>query len=119
MHKLKIGEQYVLILVALTSRFEATRGLFWDGPRHFEPRSGRCLSWQTLSKLPYHISFPSVLLLGLTPDWVGWGVLCTGSAGGRLASYGIGFRTCYPPAPRPKPYRYATAALKRITRTNY
>ncbi|GBL76517.1 hypothetical protein AVEN_48812-1 [Araneus ventricosus] len=23
----------------LTSRFEATRGLFWDGPRNFEPRS--------------------------------------------------------------------------------
>ncbi|GBM32407.1 hypothetical protein AVEN_239797-1 [Araneus ventricosus] len=26
-------------LVILTSRFEATRGLFWDGPRNFEPRS--------------------------------------------------------------------------------
>ncbi|GBL82219.1 hypothetical protein AVEN_252406-1 [Araneus ventricosus] len=26
-------------LVILTSRFEATRGLFRDGPRHFEPRS--------------------------------------------------------------------------------
>ncbi|GBM84696.1 hypothetical protein AVEN_93078-1 [Araneus ventricosus] len=23
----------------LTSRFEVTRGLFWDGPRNFEPRS--------------------------------------------------------------------------------
>ncbi|GBM10226.1 hypothetical protein AVEN_177494-1 [Araneus ventricosus] len=29
----------VLVLVILTSRFEATRGLFWDGPRNFEPRS--------------------------------------------------------------------------------
>ncbi|GBN02297.1 hypothetical protein AVEN_70736-1 [Araneus ventricosus] len=26
-------------LVILTSRFEATRGLFYDGPRNFEPRS--------------------------------------------------------------------------------
>ncbi|GBM17764.1 hypothetical protein AVEN_99646-1 [Araneus ventricosus] len=26
-------------LVVLASRFEATRGLFWDGPRNFEPRS--------------------------------------------------------------------------------
>ncbi|GBN87281.1 hypothetical protein AVEN_16232-1, partial [Araneus ventricosus] len=26
-------------LVILTSRFEETRGLFWDGPRNFEPRS--------------------------------------------------------------------------------
>ncbi|GBM74784.1 hypothetical protein AVEN_38714-1 [Araneus ventricosus] len=28
-----------LVLVILTSRFEATRGLFWDDPRNFEPRS--------------------------------------------------------------------------------
>ncbi|GBM87907.1 hypothetical protein AVEN_170922-1 [Araneus ventricosus] len=27
-----------LILVLLTSCFEATRGLFWDGPRNSEPR---------------------------------------------------------------------------------
>ncbi|GBO30947.1 hypothetical protein AVEN_188906-1 [Araneus ventricosus] len=26
-------------LVILTSRFEATQELFWEGPRHFEPRS--------------------------------------------------------------------------------
>ncbi|GBO46323.1 hypothetical protein AVEN_163349-1 [Araneus ventricosus] len=26
-------------LVRLTSRFEAPRGLFWDGPRNFGPRS--------------------------------------------------------------------------------
>ncbi|GBN61477.1 hypothetical protein AVEN_263400-1 [Araneus ventricosus] len=26
-------------LAMLTSRFEATRGFFWDGPRNFEPRS--------------------------------------------------------------------------------
>ncbi|GBM82542.1 hypothetical protein AVEN_29330-1 [Araneus ventricosus] len=28
-----------LVLVILTSRFEATRRLFWDGPCNFEPRS--------------------------------------------------------------------------------
>ncbi|GBO01579.1 hypothetical protein AVEN_35903-1 [Araneus ventricosus] len=32
-HLLEVG------LVTLTSRFEATRGLFWDGPRQFGPRS--------------------------------------------------------------------------------
>ncbi|GBL80745.1 hypothetical protein AVEN_165120-1, partial [Araneus ventricosus] len=26
-------------LVIFKSRFEAIRGLFWDGPRNFEPRS--------------------------------------------------------------------------------
>ncbi|GBN10021.1 hypothetical protein AVEN_33530-1 [Araneus ventricosus] len=26
-------------LIIVTSRFEATRGLYWDGPRNFEPRS--------------------------------------------------------------------------------
>ncbi|GBL77301.1 hypothetical protein AVEN_41744-1 [Araneus ventricosus] len=42
-----------------TSRFEATRGLFWTEPRNFEPRSddeGEHLSWHSLSKLPYHTS---------------------------------------------------------------
>ncbi|GBM19518.1 hypothetical protein AVEN_107989-1 [Araneus ventricosus] len=33
-----LKEQF-LSLVILTSRFEATRGLFWDVPRNFEPRS--------------------------------------------------------------------------------
>ncbi|GBM50875.1 hypothetical protein AVEN_178144-1 [Araneus ventricosus] len=28
--------RYAPDLVKLTSRFEATRGLFWDGPHHFE-----------------------------------------------------------------------------------
>ncbi|GBL62988.1 hypothetical protein AVEN_125894-1, partial [Araneus ventricosus] len=27
-------------LVLLSSHFETTRGLFWDGPRNFEPWSG-------------------------------------------------------------------------------
>ncbi|GBL84706.1 hypothetical protein AVEN_191151-1 [Araneus ventricosus] len=30
---------FSLVLVLLISRFEATRGLFWDGSRNFEPRS--------------------------------------------------------------------------------
>ncbi|GBM20501.1 hypothetical protein AVEN_61045-1 [Araneus ventricosus] len=29
----------VLSLLVLTSNFEATRGLFWNGPRNFEPLS--------------------------------------------------------------------------------
>ncbi|GBO41563.1 hypothetical protein AVEN_149314-1 [Araneus ventricosus] len=33
------GSLLPLVLVTLTSRFEATRGLFWDGSRKFEPRS--------------------------------------------------------------------------------
>ncbi|GBM01339.1 hypothetical protein AVEN_135766-1 [Araneus ventricosus] len=34
-------------LVIFTSRFEATRGLFWEGSLNFEPRSDEdgCLSW--------------------------------------------------------------------------
>ncbi|GBM22921.1 hypothetical protein AVEN_136344-1 [Araneus ventricosus] len=37
---------YELFKVRLTSRFEATRGLFRDGPRNFES----WLSWRSLSK---------------------------------------------------------------------
>ncbi|GBM31246.1 hypothetical protein AVEN_223444-1 [Araneus ventricosus] len=36
---LEMVYKYRFTLVILTSRFEATRGLFWDGPRNFEPRS--------------------------------------------------------------------------------
>ncbi|GBL74975.1 hypothetical protein AVEN_243783-1 [Araneus ventricosus] len=35
----KNEEHPVLYLIILMSRFEATRGLFWDGPRNFEPWS--------------------------------------------------------------------------------
>ncbi|GBN86473.1 hypothetical protein AVEN_229858-1 [Araneus ventricosus] len=40
-------------LVRLTSRFEATRWLIWDGPRNFELRSYD-ESDTTLFKLPHH-----------------------------------------------------------------
>ncbi|GBO41396.1 hypothetical protein AVEN_131444-1 [Araneus ventricosus] len=33
------GKNRVSSSVILTSRFETTQGLFWDGSRHFEPRS--------------------------------------------------------------------------------
>ncbi|GBM82288.1 hypothetical protein AVEN_214686-1 [Araneus ventricosus] len=35
----KVLKSFSFSLVTLTSRFEATRGPFWDGPRHFEMRS--------------------------------------------------------------------------------
>ncbi|GBO33965.1 hypothetical protein AVEN_37793-1 [Araneus ventricosus] len=41
-------------LVILTTRFEATRGLFWDGLCSFE--RGRHLSLLPLSELPRHIN---------------------------------------------------------------
>ncbi|GBM54495.1 hypothetical protein AVEN_189529-1 [Araneus ventricosus] len=43
--------------VRLTSRFEATRGLFRDGPRNFEPRSDDeddTLAGNPFSKFPLH-----------------------------------------------------------------
>ncbi|GBM91409.1 hypothetical protein AVEN_204279-1 [Araneus ventricosus] len=46
-----------LSLVILMSSFEATRGLFWDGPRNFEPRSDDeddTRADKPLSKLPLH-----------------------------------------------------------------
>ncbi|GBM06826.1 hypothetical protein AVEN_173586-1 [Araneus ventricosus] len=45
-------------LSTLTSRFEATRGPFWDGPHHFEPRSDDEDIWAgtLFSKPPHHFS---------------------------------------------------------------
>ncbi|GBM39263.1 hypothetical protein AVEN_140314-1 [Araneus ventricosus] len=43
------GNPPSLATTRLTTRFEATRGLFWDGPRNFVPWSDgedRRLSWQ-------------------------------------------------------------------------
>ncbi|GBL87119.1 hypothetical protein AVEN_218804-1 [Araneus ventricosus] len=42
--------------VILTSRFEAALGLYWDGPRNFEPRSDdeRLLQLAPPSKIPHH-----------------------------------------------------------------
>ncbi|GBN31070.1 hypothetical protein AVEN_171065-1 [Araneus ventricosus] len=48
-----------LRLVILTSRFIATRELFWDGPRNFEPWSADEDDTRAdipLSTLPHHIS---------------------------------------------------------------
>ncbi|GBN05833.1 hypothetical protein AVEN_121647-1 [Araneus ventricosus] len=37
--RMAVAERLRFSLVTLTSRFEGTRGLFWDGPLNFEPRS--------------------------------------------------------------------------------
>ncbi|GBM39161.1 hypothetical protein AVEN_208340-1 [Araneus ventricosus] len=39
MSQIVYHNEIVMSLVILTSRFGVTRGLFWDGPRHLEPRS--------------------------------------------------------------------------------
>ncbi|GBM13362.1 hypothetical protein AVEN_81768-1, partial [Araneus ventricosus] len=86
--------------VILTSRSEATRGLFRDGPRNFEPRSD--------DEDDPSSSFRAA------------------PAGGRLAAAydsarggpytrrifgGSGFRSCGPLVPRSGPYHWANAAL--------
>ncbi|GBL75999.1 hypothetical protein AVEN_234314-1 [Araneus ventricosus] len=46
-----------VILIILTPNFEATRGLFWDRPRNFEPQSDDeddTCAGTPLSKLPRH-----------------------------------------------------------------
>ncbi|GBM04747.1 hypothetical protein AVEN_20192-1 [Araneus ventricosus] len=56
---LTAGQNCEFSLVILTSRFEATRGLFWERHRHFEPRSDDeddSSAGTLLSKLPYHTS---------------------------------------------------------------
>ncbi|GBM77951.1 hypothetical protein AVEN_121935-1, partial [Araneus ventricosus] len=63
----KSGMYYISLLKSfslaiLTARFEASRGLFWDGLRNFEPQldDEDDLSWHPLSKLPHHTSSPSI-----------------------------------------------------------
>ncbi|GBL86006.1 hypothetical protein AVEN_89066-1 [Araneus ventricosus] len=65
-------EQFNVILI---SRFEATRGLFWDGPRNFEPQSDdENDTWASnpLSKLLHPILH---MLVGrLSPRWPSTGL---------------------------------------------
>ncbi|GBN50861.1 hypothetical protein AVEN_64312-1 [Araneus ventricosus] len=57
-------------LVILTSRFEAARGLFWDGPRNFETRSDD--DEDTSAGTPsWDGSLPAGPLPALHPSWVG------------------------------------------------
>ncbi|GBM97638.1 hypothetical protein AVEN_101954-1 [Araneus ventricosus] len=78
--------------VLLTSRFEATRRLFWDGPRNFEPRSDdEDDAWAGTS-----LSKTSTPHRRLAPMY---DLACNRPNARRIFS-GIGFRTWNPPAPK-------------------
>ncbi|GBN70497.1 hypothetical protein AVEN_256454-1 [Araneus ventricosus] len=86
-------------LVILTSRFEATRGLFGDGPRNFEPRShdeDRTTSELAIPSPNFHAT-PTGGRLATTYD-----LTCNRPHTQRIFSE-IGFRTWNPPAPKPRP----------------
>ncbi|GBN04046.1 hypothetical protein AVEN_220255-1 [Araneus ventricosus] len=81
-------------LVRLTSRFEATRGLFRDGPRNFEPRSdAEDDTWAGTPSSNFR-STPMGERLATMCD-----LACNRPYTRRIFS-GIGFRTCDTPAPR-------------------
>ncbi|GBM99918.1 hypothetical protein AVEN_248275-1 [Araneus ventricosus] len=85
-------------LVILTSRFEATRGLFWDGPRNFEPRSDD--EDDTYELAPPSPNFHATAAGGrLTTTY---DLTCNRPHTRRIFS-GIGIRTWNPPAPKPRP----------------
>ncbi|GBL92757.1 hypothetical protein AVEN_213694-1 [Araneus ventricosus] len=81
-------------LVILTIRFAATRGLFWDGPRNFEPRSDD----EDDTPSPNFHATPTGGRLATTYD-----LSCDRPHTRRIFG-GIGFRTRNPPAPKPRPY---------------
>ncbi|GBO06676.1 hypothetical protein AVEN_79355-1 [Araneus ventricosus] len=85
-----------LVLGILTSRFEATRGLFWDGPRNFEPRSDDD-TWVGTSSPSFHATLTGGRLAST------YDLACNRPHTRRIFS-GIGFRTWNPPAPKPIPY---------------
>ncbi|GBM20671.1 hypothetical protein AVEN_230251-1 [Araneus ventricosus] len=76
------------------SRFEATRGLFRDGPRNFEPRSDD----EDDTPSPNFRATPTGGRLATTYDFA-----CNRPYTRRIFG-GIGFRTCDSPVPRPRPY---------------
>ncbi|GBN29019.1 hypothetical protein AVEN_83350-1 [Araneus ventricosus] len=88
-----------LSLVILTSGFKATRGLFWDGSRHFERRSDdedddRAVTPH--SKLPHHTNGRA------------FGLLCMIYPHTRRNFGEIVFREWSPSAPKPSRYHLAT-----------
>ncbi|GBN61340.1 hypothetical protein AVEN_265253-1, partial [Araneus ventricosus] len=85
-------------LVILTSRFEATRGLFWDGPRNFEPRSDDEDDTCAGTPSPNFHATPTGGRLATTHD-----LACNRPHTRRIFS-GIGSRTWNPLAPKPRPY---------------
>ncbi|GBM56653.1 hypothetical protein AVEN_123136-1 [Araneus ventricosus] len=87
-----------LVSFILPSRFEATRGLFWDGPRNSEPRSDDEDNTSAGTPSPNFHTTPTGVRLTTTYD-----LTCNRPHTRRFFS-GIGFRTWNPPAPKPRPY---------------
>ncbi|GBO40528.1 hypothetical protein AVEN_138261-1 [Araneus ventricosus] len=79
-------------------RRKTTRGLFWDGPRHFEPRSDdEDDTWAGRPSPSFHAT-PAGGRLTTMYDFA-----CKRPHTQQIFS-GIGFRAWNPPAPRPRPY---------------
>ncbi|GBM52788.1 hypothetical protein AVEN_34201-1 [Araneus ventricosus] len=74
-----------------------TRGLFWDGPRDFEPRSDD-EDEELASPFPNFHATPMGGRLTTTYD-----LACNRPHTRRIFS-GSGFRAWSPPAPQPRPY---------------
>ncbi|GBM19737.1 hypothetical protein AVEN_888-1 [Araneus ventricosus] len=91
-------------LVILTSRFEATRGLFWDGPRNLNRGQMTRATPELEPPSPNFHTTPTGGHLATTYD-------LTCRAHTRRIFSGIGFRTRSPPAPQPRPYHKANAAF--------
>ncbi|GBN70294.1 hypothetical protein AVEN_249713-1 [Araneus ventricosus] len=81
-----------------TSPTKSTRGLFWDGPRKFEPRSDDEHDAWDGTPSPKFNATPAGGRLATTYD------LACSRSHTRWIFSGIGFRAWIPPAPRPIPY---------------
>ncbi|GBN66470.1 hypothetical protein AVEN_26380-1 [Araneus ventricosus] len=88
----------LVFLVMLTSRFEATRGLFWDGLCNFEPRSDDEDDTRAGTPSTNFHATPMGGRLATKDD-----LACSGPHTRRIFS-GIGFRAWSPLAPRLRPY---------------
>ncbi|GBM10234.1 hypothetical protein AVEN_177501-1 [Araneus ventricosus] len=90
--------------VILTCRFEATRGLFLGRTRHFEPRSDDGDGAWASAPSPSFRATPAGGRLATTHV-----LACNWPHTRRIFSE-IGFRTWNSPAPKPRPYHWASAA---------
>ncbi|GBM96603.1 hypothetical protein AVEN_31039-1 [Araneus ventricosus] len=102
-------EALSLVLVIFTPRLEATRMLFWDGPRHSEQKSddeNDTRAGTAFSKLPRHTS-------GRTFGPDGFNVHQASLHGGSLVKSGFESETL-----RPRPYHQSIAALKVLRYPN-
>ncbi|GBM18105.1 hypothetical protein AVEN_220505-1 [Araneus ventricosus] len=84
-------------LVTLTSRFEATRGIFWDGPRILNLRQVTRTTPELALTSPKFHATPTGEGLATAYD-------LRNRPHTRRIIGGIGFRTWNPPAPKPRPY---------------